>query len=84
MAFIIGVVCDGCGGSDIDSAEKSDSDKINLPRKGWVSIAIWQGDVYGTVDHPELHACSTKCMKTVAEKLDVVAHKNDLTEDIDS
>lgn len=69
MARIYGVLCDGCGGADVISAEDSMNEDL-LPRRNWVTITVWEGEGKHRDPGPEIHACSTACMKTVADKLD--------------
>lgn len=67
MTHIMGVVCDGCGKSDVISAQVANDQSI--PRNNWISIYIWSGESKGVVRVPEIHACSGECLQTVTAKL---------------
>jgi hypothetical protein len=70
MTRIHGVLCDGCGVSDLVKAEDLFSED-NLPRNEWMSLNVWHGEENPEVG-PEIHACSTKCLRIVADKLEGV------------
>lgn len=67
MTHIVGVVCDGCGKSDVISA--SVMKEQSVPRRNWISLSFWSGEDKGLVRTPEIHACSADCLQKVTEKV---------------
>lgn len=65
MSRIYGVLCDGCGISDIVSAEGFYEDTV--PRNKWISLNVY--DENGDVEGKELHACTGACLEMVSKKL---------------
>lgn len=75
MARIHGIVCDGCGVSDVVSAEeKFYEDKI--PRNGWMTLNVWHGSDNPHVG-PDIHACSVNCLRVVADKLEELSEQRE-------
>jgi len=71
MSKIYGVMCDGCKKVDaVPAQDPRNEDKI--PRNNWMSVNIWndgpvpQNKEY-SVSGPDLHACSTRCLKELAD-----------------
>lgn len=78
MARIYGVLCDGCGSSDVVAAEGMlYEDKV--PRNEWITLNVWHG-----IDNPEagpdIHACSVNCLRVVADKLEGVPNQGQKSE----
>lgn len=66
MSKIYGLLCDGCGKSDIVSAEGFDYED-RVPRNNWVSVNVYENE--GEPKGTELHVCSGACLEILSRKL---------------
>jgi len=70
MSRIIGVVCDNCGGLDVEVDPGLDINEDSFPRNGWISLTEWDTDEESRPG-PELNVCGTSCLKEFAHKVHV-------------
>jgi peptide deformylase len=66
MSKIYGVLCDGCGKSDVVSAEDQFYED-QVPRNKWISVYIY--DENGDIEGKELNSCTAACLEVISKKL---------------
>lgn len=81
MSTVYGVLCDSCGNIDVVSTTvRMYEDR--LPRAGWISINVWEGDgTSNSVVGPEIHACSPKCVSDLGKALESTDEDEDEDEE---